>query len=91
MSVTRRRVRAHGRVQGVYFRDTTQRLARRLGVAGCVRNLPDGTVEGVFEGSERAVQALVDFCRDGPPDAEVDWLEVVEEPPEGLTGFRVTG
>lgn len=91
MSVTRRKVRAHGRVQGVYFRDTTQRLAQRLGVAGFVRNLPDGTVEGVFEGSERAVRALVDFCRDGPPDAEVDRLEVVEEPPEGLTGFRVTG
>ena len=85
----RRRVVAHGLVQGVFFRESLRRLAAELGIAGFARNLADGTLEAVFEGHEDAVQELVEFAHAGPPDAEVDRLEVIEEPPEGLGGFRV--
>jgi acylphosphatase len=85
----RRHVRAHGRVQGVFFRDSVRREAERRGVAGWARNCSDGTVEAVFEGDDDAVEALVDFCRRGPGHAEVSSLDVAEEPPEGLRGFEV--
>jgi acylphosphatase len=85
----RRHVRAHGRVQGVFFRDSVRREAERRGVAGWARNCSDGTVEAVFEGDDDAVAALVDFCRRGPGHADVSSLDVVEEPPEGLSGFAV--
>jgi acylphosphatase len=91
VSAVRRRVLAHGRVQGVFFRDAVRGLALEAGVAGFVRNRADGTVEAVFEGAPEAVARLVDFCRSGPPDAHVERLDVGEEPPEGLSGFRVTG
>jgi acylphosphatase len=79
----------HGRVQGVFFRDTVRRRARDAGVAGWARNCPDGSVEIVFEGDEHAVGRLVDFSRLGPPDADVSEVEVFDEPPEGLEGFAV--
>ena len=81
---------AHGRVQGVFFRDTTRRRAESLGVAGWVTNRDDGAVEAAFEGDEAAVEAMVEFCRRGPGRAEVTRLEVTEEEPEGLTGFRIS-
>jgi acylphosphatase len=87
--VIRRRVVAHGRVQGVFFRDSTQREARSAGVAGWVTNRPDGAVEAVFEGEEDAVQRLVEFVRRGPGHANVEDVEVHEEAPEGLEGFNV--
>ena len=90
MSATRRRVVAHGRVQGVFFRDSTRREAERRDVAGWARNTAEGTVEAVFEGSLEAVDALVDFVRDGPGHADVTRLEVHEEEPEGLSGFGVS-
>ena len=65
----RRRIKAHGRVQGVFFRDSTRREAQRHGVAGWVRNAGDGSVEAVFEGDPEAVQALVELCRGGPGHA----------------------
>lgn len=80
---------AHGRVQGVFFRDSTRREAERRGVAGWARNTRDGTVEAVFEGPEEAVRALVEFVRAGPGHASVSQLDVSEEPPEGLAGFSV--
>ncbi len=86
---TRRRIRAHGRVQGVYFRDSTAWAARARGVAGWVRNDPDGTVTAVFEGDAAGVEALVELCRRGPGRARVEWLEVADEPPEGLRDFDV--
>jgi acylphosphatase len=89
VSSTRRRVIAHGRVQGVFFRDSTRREAARRGVAGWARNTADGTVEAVFEGSADAVQAMVEFVRGGPGHASVTHVDVVEEDPEGLTGFSV--
>ena len=85
----RRRVVAHGRVQGVFFRETTRRGAEQRGVAGWVRNAPDGTVEAVFEGEADAVERLVELCRTGPRGAEVERLEVEDEEPEGLRGFTV--
>ena len=85
----RRRVVAHGRVQGVFFRDTTRRRAQALGVAGWVANRDDGAVEAAFEGDAEAVDAMVELCRRGPGQAEVTELEVADEPPEGLSGFEV--
>jgi acylphosphatase len=85
----RRRVIVHGQVQGVFFRDTARQRARAHGVAGWMRNRPDGTVEAVFEGPTEAVERLVRFCETGPPRASVERVEVVEEEPEGLTGFEV--
>jgi acylphosphatase len=89
MSRVRRRVIVHGHVQGVFFRDSTRRLARERGVAGSVTNRDDGTVEAVFEGAVEDVEALVEFCREGPRGATIDHVDVSEEEPEGLEGFRI--
>jgi acylphosphatase len=85
----RRRVRAHGRVQGVFFRDTVRREAGRRGVAGWARNCSDGTTECVFEGAADAVDAMVEFVRRGPGHADISALDVVDEAPEGLSGFAI--
>jgi acylphosphatase len=85
----RRRVVVRGTVQGVFFRASCQREATARGVAGWVSNRPDGAVEAVFEGEPAAVQALVSWCRQGPPRAEVSAVEVIEEQPEGLQDFSV--
>jgi acylphosphatase len=87
--VIRRRVVAHGHVQGVFFRDTTRREAQRRGVAGWVCNRPDGAVEAVFEGSPESVDAMVEFSSGGPRGADVDRVETSDEEPEGLSGFDV--
>ena len=75
-----RQVRAHviitGRVQGVFFRVETQRAAGRFGVLGWVRNRPDGTVEAVFEGTQPAVDAVVQWCQEGPNLAVVENVDV---------------
>ena len=74
------KVRAHllvsGRVQRVHFRQSTLLEAQNLGVNGWVRNLMDGRVEAVFEGEEHSVKTLVNYCRQGPPAARVNNLEV---------------
>ncbi len=88
-SPVRRRVRASGRVQGVFFRDSVRREAERRGAAGWARNCGDGSVEAVFEGPQDAVSALVDFCRAGPGHSQVNHLDVEPEEPEGLSGFDV--
>ena len=85
----RRRIVVRGRVQGVFFRDTTRRRAESLGVAGWAANRPDGTVEVVAEGEPDAIERLVDFLREGPRRADVDDVDVSEEEPEGLGGFDV--
>lgn len=85
----RKRVRAHGRVQGVFFRDSLRRAARREGVAGWAANRPDGTVEAVLEGEADAVARLIEECRRGPGHADVSRLDVADEEPEGLRGFDV--
>lgn len=86
---TRRRLVVRGRVQGVAFRASTERAARRAGVAGWVRNLADGSVEAVLEGTPDAVAEVERFCAHGPPLARVERLDAHDEPPEGLTGFSV--
>ena len=78
-----------GHVQGVWFRESCRREADERGVAGWARNHGDGTVEAVFEGHESAVAQVVAWCRLGPPRAVVTGVDVVEEAPEGVTGFRV--
>jgi acylphosphatase len=88
-------VRAHviiaGRVQGVFFRAETQRAARRLGVAGWVRNRPDGTVEALFEGPEATVHQAIDWCWQGSPMAHVNDVSVRWEDYTGeFNSFSVT-
>ena len=85
----RKRVVVHGRVQGVFFRDSTRQRAEAAGVAGWVANRPDGAVEAVFEGEAEVVDSLVAWMRDGPRGADVSRTEVNEEEPEGLSGFDV--
>lgn len=85
--------RAHlfvsGRVQGVFFRSTTQQKARSLGVKGWVRNLTDGRVETVLEGPEADVRRIVNWSKRGPRAARVDSVDVNWEAPQGETGFKV--
>jgi acylphosphatase len=89
-AVIARRVTVHGRVQGVFFRDSAQDEAERLGVAGWVRNRDDGAVEGWFEGDEDAVKALIDWCHaGGPPRASVQEVDAEDVPPEGHDGFSI--
>ncbi len=85
----RRHVIIHGRVQGVFFRDSLRERARAGGVAGGARNLPDGTVEAIFEGPLEEVERLVRFCELGPPRAHVDRIAVRVEEPAGLSAFEV--
>jgi acylphosphatase len=87
--VVRRHVFVSGDVQGVFFRAETRDRARRAGVAGWVRNLPDGRLEAVFEGPGAAVESLIDWCRHGPAGADVQEVEVSDEDPEGLDAFEV--
>jgi acylphosphatase len=84
----RRRIVARGRVQGVFFRDSTRRKADALGVSGWASNRDDGAVEIVAEGEADAVEALVDYVRRGPGRAEVSDVDVSDEEPEGLSGFE---
>jgi acylphosphatase len=87
--VVARRVRVHGEVQGVFFRDSTRREASSRGVRGWVRNCADGTVEAWFEGEAGAVEALVAWARSGPPQASVADIEVEEAEPSRAAGFEV--
>lgn len=86
-------VRAHvlisGRVQGVCFRAYTVDEAAAVGVTGWVRNTSDGGVEAVFEGNRSAVEAIVAWCRKGPPAARVSNVEVVWGEPQGEQGFGI--
>lgn len=85
----RRRVSVRGHVQGVFFRETTRRRALAEGAAGWVRNLPDGSVEAVFEGERDAVERLISFVREGPRGSRVHWVDVTAEDPEALAGFEI--
>jgi len=87
-------VRAHvwvsGFVQGVFFRYETRTEATRLKVNGWVKNLRDGRVEAVFEGEKEAVDKMIEFCKKGPPGAEVSGVEVKWEEWRGeYKDFRV--
>ena len=84
-------VRAHvhisGNVQGVFFRATTVEKAVETGVNGWVKNLSDGRVEAVFEGGKEAVDAMIDFCHNGPRRARVEDVDVEYEEARGVDGF----
>jgi acylphosphatase len=84
--LVRARVLVAGEVQGVFFRGSAVAEARRLGVRGWVRNLPDGRVEALAEGERAAVEALVGWCRRGPPAARVDDVQVEWAPHQGDLG-----
>jgi acylphosphatase len=87
--VVRRRLVIHGRVQGVFFRDTLRTLAARHRVAGWARNTPEGTVETVLEGDEDAVARVSEFARKGPEGARVERVDELAEEPQGLSGFSI--
>ncbi|PRZ43889.1 acylphosphatase [Antricoccus suffuscus] len=85
----RRRVIVTGRVQGVFYRDTCRRMAGEYGVNGWVRNNADGAVEAVFEGERDAVDAMCQWCASGPAYADVQHVEIAEEPVEHETRFEI--
>ena len=86
----RARVYVTGRVQGVFFRDSTRQNAERLGLSGWVRNSPDGAVEAVFEGPSEKVREMVRWCEVGPPDASVRDVDADFGPArDDLPGFEV--
>jgi acylphosphatase len=87
--VKRVHVFVSGRVQGVFFRADCARHARSLGLAGFVRNIPDGRVEAVFEGPPDDVDKMVAWCHEGTDFARVDHVEVTAEEPRGDAEFRV--
>jgi acylphosphatase len=89
VTVVLRRVLVRGRVQGVFYRESCRRRAHAAGVAGWVRNLPDGRVEAVFEGLPEPVDRMVEWAGEGPAHAVVTRVEAQDEPPEGLSGFEV--
>ncbi len=86
---TRAHVFVSGTVQGVYYRANTREMAREAGVDGWVTNLADGRVEAVFEGPEEAVEAMVEWCHEGSPAADVDDVEVEYGGPDGEDGFEI--
>ena len=84
-------ITVHGRVQGVFYRDSTMRKARELGLVGTVKNLPDGNVHIVAQGPAAALEDLVQWARGGPPAAVVSDLHLDYGPPvPGYLDFRVT-
>lgn len=87
---TAARLLISGKVQGVCFRHYTSETARAAGVVGWVRNRADGRVEALVQGEEQAVAAVIAWCRQGPPAARVDAVQVEKHPPEtGLRGFEI--
>ncbi|HOS96844.1 MAG TPA: acylphosphatase [Deltaproteobacteria bacterium] len=80
----------HGRVQGVWFRASTQEAAHTLKIRGWVRNAPDGSVEAHIQGDDRAVEEMVAWCRTGPPGARVDAVDIHEtNPVEEYRSFTI--
>jgi acylphosphatase len=88
VSVIRRRIRVSGHVQGVWYRGWTVDTARALGLSGWVRNRRDGSVEILADGEEDAVNAMIQACREGPPAARVERIEVGEADETPPAGFE---
>ena len=79
----------HGLVQGVFFRQHTQEKALELGINGFVRNIPDGTVEIDATGTNEALETLVAWCKEGPPHAEVTYIDMHEVPLKNFSSFKI--
>ena len=89
MALEARKFTVHGRVQGVWFRDSTRREAQRLGVQGHAVNLPDGTVEVLAVGPADAVAELERWLQDGPPIARVTRVQAEQLDEADAAGFRI--
>lgn len=87
--MTRYRIKVKGKVQGVFYRSSTQAKARELGLSGWVRNEEDGSVLIEAEGEEQKLEKLLDWCRKGPGAAVVNDVEYEEIEPQGVNGFEV--
>jgi len=87
MAVTRR-LRIHGRVQGVFYRGWSVVTARALGLRGWVRNRSDGSVEMLVQGDSEQVEAMIARCREGPRAARVDRVDIAEDAEEAPAGFE---
>ncbi len=85
----RAHVKIYGKVQGVWFRVHTKEMAEKLGIKGWVRNVPDGSVEAVFEGEEENLEEMIRWCHHGPPLARVTKVEIKYEEPKGEKEFRI--
>ncbi len=83
MEYLRAQVIINGIVQGVFFRASTRDEAIQIGVGGWVRNLPDGTVQALFEGEKKKVEAIIAWCHKGPPGARVSNVQIFWEPYQG--------
>jgi len=83
------RVRFYGRVQGVFFRANTERKAREMGINGYVKNMPDGSVEAVFEGNEEKVKTIINWCSKNIRAARVTHVDVKYENAEFFNGFEI--
>ncbi|SHL71167.1 acylphosphatase [Hymenobacter psychrotolerans] len=89
MAIQHRTFLVHGRVQGVFYRQSTVQQARQLGLHGYARNNPDGTVTIEAEGPAHALDALQAWCHQGPPAAHVTQVDVAAGPVQHYTGFEV--
>ena len=90
MSMVRVELNIRGRVQGVFFRQSTKQTAVRLGVTGWVRNNPDGSVQAVFEGEKDAVAEAITWCHQGPPAADVTAVDIDRQEYRGeFETFRI--
>jgi acylphosphatase len=92
-SIPSKQIRAHafisGKVQGVGYRYTTMNAAKKLGLSGWVRNLPDSRVEAVFEGATETVEEMIRWCHQGSDAAVVKDVEVEYSQAQGLQGFEI--
>jgi len=89
-SLTRVHVYIQGRVQGVFYRHWTKKLAQRFGIVGWVRNLEDGRVEAIFEGEKGKIEKMIAACKKGPPLAFVSHIDVIKEEATGeFSGFAI--
>lgn len=78
--MTEKKLKIHGRVQGVFFRSQTRNKAEELGLKGWVRNEPDGTVTVLIQGEKDQVEKLINWCRQGPDSADVNNIEITTNP-----------
>ena len=83
------KLRVSGKVQGVFFRASTRDQAQQLGIKGWVRNEPDGTVSALGQGPDANLQKWIEWCREGPPQAFVEAIEIEEQPITELQQFEI--